>query len=393
MGGKVKEFNMKKTVALILASSLAVSMLAGCNGKKEQSGSEDEKYTYTMTMYQTGTSNPDAVMKKSFEERFNVNIDVWDVEWQQYDEVLNLKIAGGEIPDIIYVKTADAAQKYADQDVAGVIDEELLAKKAPNLLKRIKEDSEELLKYYYIDDELYSLPSYSSGTNSTGIPMVWRGDWLKKVGIDKIPQTMDEYEDAFYKFALNDPDGDGKKNTYGLSRSGLVGIFAAYGYIPSLGQSGSTGGYWQERDGKLVYASIQPEMKEALARIAKWYADGVLDTEFITGENKGGYWAISHQFINGIIGYTSHGMSYHWEPQFYTDADPSTSGQDRYELEKLNAEAAKALEVTAIPPVLGTGDAPVYEKPAPVKGERWMFSKELIADEKKFSRLLEIYNE
>lgn len=384
--------NMKKTLVITMAAVAALGLLSGCVAKKTAIG-EDGKYTYTMTMYQTGTSNPDSEQLKKIEEKYNINLDVWDVEWQKYDEILNLKLAGGEVPDIMYVKTAAAAQKYVDQDVVAPLSEKMLQEKAPNLLKRLEEDAPDILKYYYIDDELYALPSFSVGAGANGIPMVWRGDWLKNVGITKTPETLDEYEDAFYKFALNDPDGNGKKDTYGLSRSGLVGVFASYGYVPSLGQTGSTGGYWMERDGNLVYSSIQPEMKEALARINKWYKDGVLDPEFITGENKGGYWAISHQFVNGLIGFTSHGMSYHWEPQFFANADASTSGQDRFELSKLNAEAANSLEISGMPPVKDGTERKIYPKKEYVRGERWMFSKELVNDEEKLNNLLSIYND
>lgn len=383
---------MKKTVTLILALSLAAGVVSGC-GKKTAQVDENGRYTYTMTMYQTSTNNPNAAQLKAIEDKYNMNLDVWDVEWQKYDEILNLKLAGGEVPDIIYVKSAEAAQKYVDQDVVAPIPLETLQEKAPNVLKRLEEDAPDILKYYYINDELYALPSFSVGAGAYGIPMVWRGDWLKNVGINKVPETLDEYEDAFYKFTNNDPDGNGKKDTYGLSRTGMLAVFAAYGYVPTMGQTGTPQGYWMERDGKLVYSSVQPEMKEALARLSKWYKDGVVDPEFITGENKGGYWAISHQFVNGIIGFTTHGMSYHWEPKAFVDSDESTSGQDRYELEKLDVKAAESLEVSGIPPYISKETQKTYPKREYVRGERWMFSKALIEDEEKFNKLLEIYND
>ncbi len=383
---------MKKTVKFVLAVSVLTAAVSGC-GQKTAPVEGNGKYTYSMTMYQTGTVNPDAVQLKAVEDKYNINLDVWNVEWQKYEEILNLKLAGGEVPDIIYIKSAAAAQKYVDQGVVAPIPMETLEEKAPNVLKRLEEDAPDILKYYYINGELYSLPSFSVGAGATGIPMVWRGDWLKNVGIDKTPETLDEYEEAFYKFTNEDPDGNGKKDTYGLSRSGMLAVFAAYGYVPTMGQTGTPQGYWMERDGKLVYSSVQPEMKEALARLHKWYKDGVLDPEFITGENKGGYWAISHQFVNGIIGFTTHGMSYHWEPKAYVDSDASTSGQDRYELEKLNPEAADSLEISGIPPYLSKETQKTYPKQEYVRGERWMFSKALVEDEEKFSRLLEIYND
>ncbi|MNW18704.1 hypothetical protein D3C71_2183690 [compost metagenome] len=54
--------------------------------------------------------------------------------------------------------------------------------------------------------------------------------------------------------------------------------------------------------------AIQPEMKEGLKLLAKWYKDGVIDPEFVTGENKGGYWATSHAFINNRVGVTGNVM-------------------------------------------------------------------------------------
>ena len=65
-------------------------------------------------------------------------------------------------------------------------------------------------------------------------------------------------------------------------------------------------------------------MKEALELLRKWYADGVIDPEFITGENKGGYWAVSHSFVNGRIGVTGNVMAYHWMPPLTADSAPGT---------------------------------------------------------------------
>ena len=55
-------------------------------------------------------------------------------------------------------------------------------------------------------------------------------------------------------------------------------------------------------------------MKEALATLQKWYKDGIIDPEFVTGENKGGYWATSQDFENGKVGVTGMALSTHWNP-------------------------------------------------------------------------------
>lgn len=112
------------------------------------------------------------------------------------------------------------------------------------------------------------------------LAMLWRKDWLDKVGITKAPETLEEFEKAVYAFAEKDPDGNGKKDTYGLTgtatsiwSSGFYSIFGAFGVEPTM---------WHEKNGELMNGSVMPETKEALAKLRQWYADGVIDPEFIT---------------------------------------------------------------------------------------------------------------
>ncbi|GJM72172.1 hypothetical protein HMSSN036_43880 [Paenibacillus macerans] len=91
-----------------------------------------------------------------------------------------------------------------------------------------------------------------------------------------------------------------------FGRTALLQVFGAFGQIVFADQI-----YFGRKDGNLVGA-LEPEMKEALQYLRKWYLDGIIDQEFITGENKGGYKHLSHAFINGRIGITSMGNYYHW---------------------------------------------------------------------------------
>ena len=50
-------------------------------------------------------------------------------------------------------------------------------------------------------------------------------------------------------------------------------VFGAYGdYVP--------GAWSQATDGSLVYGSIQPSIKEGLAKLREWYGNGYLATDF-----------------------------------------------------------------------------------------------------------------
>ena len=137
-------------------------------------------------------------------------------------------------------------------------------------------------------------------------------DWLNKVGFAAVPTTLVDAEKAFYAFRNNDPDGNGKKDTYAFSEDGIHVIYGAYGVQPGGKRDASA--VWLDKGGKLVHSVVQPEMQSALATLARYYKDEVLDPEFVTGENKGGSWSVSTAFIQGRIGMSNRAYFPQWMP-------------------------------------------------------------------------------
>ena len=183
----------------------------------------------------------------------------------------------------------------------------------------------------------------------------------------KAPSNLDEVVDALYKFTKNDPDQNGKDDTYGCSMSGLDLIYSAYGYFPRSGEI-----FWHERDGQVVPGLIQPEVKEALTLINKMYKDGVIDPEFVTGENQGGYWALTQPFINGRIGLSCFATFYHWGPGT-PDKNYTDGGANWDALYKVNPEAAKKLILAE--PIVGLDG----KQKMPAAGGKYSFSYYCIA--------------
>jgi putative aldouronate transport system substrate-binding protein len=205
-----------------------------------------------------------------------------------------------------------------DQGIIMPIDTARFEKNMPVWNRSVSAQYADWKKLFTINGNLWAIPQ--DVQKPVRGPAIYRGDWLEKLG-KKVPTTLAEFRDVVYAFANNDPDGNGRKDTYGLSSSGMNMVYGAYGYIP---------GQWNEKNGQLVYSSIQPELKEALGVLAQYYKDGVLSPEFITGENRGGYWAISHALTEGQIGFTGHGSDYHYNESLNTNG---------IELQKLNPNA------------------------------------------------------
>ncbi|GAA3399623.1 extracellular solute-binding protein [Paenibacillus hodogayensis] len=378
-----KPFNQR--FAVTMSASLLLALVAvGCGAKDKEQGNAadgdaakpaDKIYTVSWVSGQSTPVDANAKMIKYWNEKLGVKLDIWNVESKNFTEMMNLKFASGEIPDRMVVNGFATLQQYVNQDLLAEIPLDMLKKYAPNVYAKTEKEMPNAFEYAKVNGKIYGIPKLIMYDRFRA-PIVWRGDWLKNIGLSKPPETLDEFEKAVYKIANEDPDKNGKKDTYGLSASSLPLIYGAFGYLPDR---------WSEKDGKLVYGAVQPEIKQALQLLNKWYKDGVIDPEFITGENTGGYWALSHAFINGRIGLSSLGSFYHWKPLLF---EGDTASHDYVEMKKVNPAAADAL-MQGLPPVGPTGKMGAPQGSL-LNGNFISFGKQLQKDPDKLAKVLQM---
>lgn len=361
---------MKRTILILLALAMIVTVLP------VTSIAEDEVYTYTMAMYNFGPIDDDAVMVKMWNEKYGVNFVPVYREQSNAGELTNMMVANGETPDIMQSIDADA---YFKQGVIGGWTEEFFREYAPRTAAYLDENAPESYAYSKYDDKLmYTIPGLRL-YNTVADPFIWRIDWLEALGYEELPVTLDEVEEAFYKIAKEDPDGNGIDDTYAISDTALDVIYGAFGFEREK---------WIENgDGTVTYGDVMPQAKDALELLHKWYEDGVLDPEFASGENQGGYWAISHAFLNGKIGTSGMGSFYHWVDATVYD-NCTWIGR--------MAEAIKdsGLDIKYAPGHPPIGPEGKWGTPkASVVCLRTHFSKQLVDDTERFARLLEIIDD
>ncbi|WP_128660976.1 extracellular solute-binding protein, partial [Paenibacillus sp. 598K] len=102
-----------------------------------------------------------------------------------------------------------------------------------------------------------------------------RKDWLDKLGLE-VPQTLEELSAVAQAFTTDDPDGNGKPDTLGLTGgklSAFAPVFGGYG----LGMPGN----FYEKDGQIINSLYDPAMPEALAYIRDLIATGAVDPELL----------------------------------------------------------------------------------------------------------------
>lgn len=329
----------RQSLMLLLILSVTWS-LAACGGsttggeaKNGEGAKQDDDSQQPLTIewltYQYGPVDEDAPNKKFLEDKFNVKFNIWYLDVTKREELLGAKLAGGQVPDFMTVYSGADLQKFYKSGVTTSFTQEELEQYMPNYKKLVDSIDPNIWSYAKFNGEYIGIPSIN-GDGEFSLATAWRKDWLDKVGIAKIPETLDEFEEAMYKFRNDDPDGNGQKDTYGMSRSAMTSVYGAYGVYPE---------FWTVRDGKIVWGGILPETKQALERLAKWKKDDVISPEWVleTGENTGGYWALSNDFINGKIGVSNHGSNYHWTPPI--PEIKSEGGVNWVELKKVNPQA------------------------------------------------------
>lgn len=124
-----------------------------------------------------------------------------------------------------------------------------------------------------VEGKLYTLPSiWELGAYGQG--MAVREDLLEKAGV-AIPTTIDEWSAAMPKLKEQGVTGFISSKDLGVNTA-TSWVYGAYGVTPTI---------FYEKDGKIIYGSIQPECKQALATLADWYKNGYIDNEFATIDN------------------------------------------------------------------------------------------------------------
>ena len=271
---------MKKAIALlvsfilILAVSLPTAAITSTITTKK---APPETLTVVLALKAGGWEgiSTENFSSRYIEQKTNIKFKITTVVNTEIEKRVNVLLASGVRPDIFQYVTADAEQRFINADILLPVNQYF--SKAPNLLKYGQTDGiwDACTQK---DGNIYSIPIKS--TYNDNIP-IYRKDWLDKVGL-KVPTTIDEFYNVCKAFTFNDPDGDGKKDTYamdGYTNSGFMdlnrydNIFGAYGVLPRQ---------WLDVNGKLVLGSVQPGALEALKFMNKMYKEGLIDPEFVT---------------------------------------------------------------------------------------------------------------
>ena len=296
---------MKRLIAASLCIVLVLSLLTACGKSQEvpqtdgsdsmNSSSSTDQGTNPCTHYYSegihltqnffvdellveqvpeGMTFDDNYWTNWCEEAFGIT---WSSSWiattpGQNEQKLNLAMVSGDLPDLI-IGTGKSLTPMIEGGMVIPLDS-LIEQYASPLVKHLMTQMEEATNGSYSDP-------FSKDGKLYGIPMMadlwatsWNNNWIRRDIIEELgvttPTTLADLEAIIEKYIAAYPNGYAMLMYAGGS---MDTVMEAYGAFPSR--------WIKDSEGSLVYGSVQPEVKEGLAKLREWYQKSWIDQEFV----------------------------------------------------------------------------------------------------------------
>jgi putative aldouronate transport system substrate-binding protein len=255
-----------------LALTAAVLLTSACGD--DDAAQVGDTITVMAPLFGTAP-DPNGELQQAIHKVIGKTLDITWVPNADYGDKTNVTLASNNIPDVLVIQGdkgpsfVQAAKAGAFWDLTGKLD------KYPNL----KPADERTGRNATINGQAFGIYRVRPPLRSA---VVLRKDWLAKVGLP-LPQSVDDLYAVAKAFTERDPDGNGKKDTYGLILpkwpTPLYASSSPYDVIETW--FGAPNG-WGERGGKLVPGFDTEEFYQANRWLQKWVDEGLVNRDFAT---------------------------------------------------------------------------------------------------------------
>ncbi len=268
----------KKVLALLLTSAMLASMTACGEAKPVELDG--------ITIMVDGTLNLDAEtglneFEAAWEEAVGIDITINKTDHSGYADALARALANtGDRPDVVLMSAQMYAQ-YAAFD--GFLWDMTEAYENSDFYSRVTKTN--VNEGNKVNGKLLGF----SPAAGNGCVTYVKKAWLDAVGIDiNSIKTYEDFLNMLRAFTKNDPDGDGKHNTYGCIAAGIISNEAPWtNYMPEFWQDAYPG-IMQDENGTWVDGFQTEATKKALERLNAAWAEGIIDpdTSVFYGQTK-----------------------------------------------------------------------------------------------------------
>jgi ABC-type glycerol-3-phosphate transport system substrate-binding protein len=311
---------------------------------------------FLTTHYGFPNSNPDPIAEY-LNKKYNARITMTTISSSDWETVLSTRFAAGDYPDAIIIGGNNAIiQQLYDSGL--VLDATLVMRYMPNYAQYFTGDFANYIRYKNAFPGAPRYPIQGDWANFI------RKDWLAKLNM-QTPKTLDELLTYARRVTNEDPDGNGRKDTW---FAGGAGNGTSFGMLGGLRAYFGDAQY-SVKNGKINHMVLDGSQKEYLAFLKTLNDEGLLAPDWYTVE----WEAFKAYSLNSRIGFVNYPV---WELlqeqqiAMGLDQKPTETGWD----------------VWAPLPPLGTG----YAQPASGPSYTFVFPSTLRNDPVKLKRVAHI---
>ena len=313
---------LKRTAFSVLATALTFSVLVGCGNNNEGQSTETGNsaagaaskgpVTIKVEVFDRGNSPAGQsvtnnyltnYVKENFTKKTNISVEYVPVPRAQEVEKLNVLMASGDSPDIVFTYDSNVIYNYVKQggltDIGALLDQY-----GSNLKSYLGKDT---LAYGTFDGKQYAIPGkrvylgkYSS---------IVRQDWLDKLGL-QTPKTTDEVYQVLKAFKEKKPGGD-QTIPLGFSLTPASYEPIIWPFIKKMSEEEQY--TLTQKLGSADYPTLLPGHKDGVRFLNKLYNEGLISPDFALDKDKK---KMYQDIATGKVGFYSEdaGSSYGNQP-------------------------------------------------------------------------------
>ncbi|MDO3411840.1 extracellular solute-binding protein [Saccharibacillus sp. CPCC 101409] len=287
MGTKLRDTNKRVWSSVVLVTVLTTGV-AGCTQPKDEEQSGD-KAVVTVSNYDRGNipAAEGTVEENRWTKWINENSPVAakfvPVLRAEAVQKLNVMFASGSAPDIVNDYDTGFRDSLYQQKQLLPLDDYL--QYAPEYEKLLEEYPQLRQVGTKSDGKLYEIGKINE-PHLQSVMMI-RTDWLKKLNLE-VPRTTEEFHNVLKAFVEQDPDGNGKKDTYGANIS-----YTSGGMIDSMFGAGG----WAIEGDKIVRS--WDNTLESLRFKKMMFDEGLIDKDYLADKNGS---KAKQDYLNGKVG-------------------------------------------------------------------------------------------
>jgi putative aldouronate transport system substrate-binding protein len=256
-------------IALVVSTGLA---LTGC-GASTPTQSKLDTISIMAPFFEAQPPAAGDTVQKAIEKLTGKKIAVTWVPNSSYEDKMNITMAGGDLPDVMLVEQKSPGFiKNANAGAFWELGKYL--KDYPNLVSK----SPAIQRNASVNGKIFGI--YRS-RDALRTAVILRKDWLAKLGLQP-PKNVGDLYNIAKAFTNQDPDGDGKKDTYGLIVPKWPGGINTNSPYDVMSTWFGAGNGWVERDNKLVPNFTTDEWMQANEYIKRFVSEGLINPDYAT---------------------------------------------------------------------------------------------------------------